>query len=134
MISLTSIQWQDGEKNETELLTQASVTKKDGWNIISYEDTEATGFEGSVTTIKVQESNVNATIIREGTANSVLCLEEGKKHFCHYGTPYGDMQIGVNTLKIENTLDKNGRLYMKYSLDLNSFFLSDNEIIMQIKN
>ncbi len=133
LISLTSIQWQDNEKNETELLTKASVSKTDGRDIISYEDTSATGFEGSTTTITV-DGGKTASIIRKGTANSVLSLEVGRKHYCQYGTPYGDMRIGVYTHAIDNTISENGRLYLKYTLDLNSSYLSDNEIIMTIKS
>ena len=44
------------------------------------------------------------------------------------------MRIGVYTHAIDNTIDKDGRLYLKYTLDLNSSYLSDNEIIMNIKN
>lgn len=133
LISLTSIQWQDDEKNETELLTHASLSKVGSQDVISYEDTSATGFEGSVTTITVDGSN-SASIIRQGTANSVLSLEIGRKHYCQYGTPFGDMRIGVYTHAIDNTIEKDGRLYLKYTLDLNSSYLSDNEIIMNIKN
>ncbi len=131
MISLTSIQRQYGEENKAELLTKATVSKSGGQDVISYEDTSATGFEGSITTITVNGSR-SASIIREGTANSVLSLEIGRKHFCQYGTPYGNMQIGVYTHAISNELAKKGRLYLKYTLDLNSSYLSDNEIIMTI--
>ena len=133
LISLTSIQWQDDEKNETELVTRASLSKTGSQNIISYEDTSATGFEGSITTITV-EGNDSVSIIRRGTANSVLSLEIGRKHYCQYGTPFGDMRIGVYTHAIDNTIEKDGRLYLKYTLDLNSSYLSDNEIIMNIKS
>ena len=132
LISLTSIQWQDNEKNETELLTKAFVSKNGGRDVISYEDTSATGFEGSTTTITV-DGDRSASIIRKGTANSVLSLEIGRKHYCQYGTPYGNMCIGVYTHAIENKISENGCLYMKYTLDLNSSYLSDNEIIMTIK-
>ena len=133
LISLTSIQWQDDEKNETELVTRASLSRAGSQDVISYEDTSATGFEGSVTTITVDGSS-SASIIRRGTANSVLSLEIGRKHYCQYGTPFGDMRIGVYTHAIDNTIEKDGRLYLKYTLDLNSSYLSDNEIIMNIKN
>ena len=132
LISLTSIQWQDNERNETELLTKASVSRSEGKDVISYEDTSATGFEGSVTTITV-DGDKSASIIRKGTANSVLSLEIGRKHYCQYGTPYGDMRIGVYTHAIDNTITKDGRLYLKYTLDLNSSYLSDNEIIMTVQ-
>ncbi len=132
-ISLTSIQWQDDEKSETELLTRARLAHEDGWDIITYEDTSATGFEGSVTTIKINKGK-SASIIREGSANSVLCLETGRKHYCQYGTPYGNLQIGVFTHQIKNSIEKDGRVYLKYTLDLNSSYLSDNEIIMTVQN
>ena len=63
-ISLTSIQWVEDEKSETELITKAFYEKKGNKNIISYEDTEATGFDGSVTTIEAEESKM-ASIIRK---------------------------------------------------------------------
>lgn len=132
MISLTSIQIQDDERSETELLTKAVFFHKDGFDIISYEDTSATGFEGSTTTIKI-DNGKTASITREGTANSVLSLEIGRKHFCQYNVPFGSMQIGVYTHIIENSLSENGRIYMKYTLDLNSSYLSDNEIIMTVR-
>ncbi len=132
-ISLTSIQWQDDEKSETELLTKAKLTHENGWDIISYEDTSATGFEGSVTTIKI-DCGKSASIIREGTANSVLSLETGRKHYCQYGTPYGSLQIGVFTHQIKNSIEKDGRIYLKYTIDVNSSYLSDNEIIMTVQN
>ena len=132
LISLTSIQWQDDEKNETELLTKANHIRRNGWDIISYDDTSATGFEGSVTTIKVDDGR-NASITREGTANSVLSLEIGRKHFCQYGTPYGNLQIVVYNNAIENTIAENGKLYLKYTLDIHSSYLSDNEIIMTVQ-
>lgn len=133
LISLTSKRFQDNEHDSSELVTRATYHKENGADVISYEDTEATGYEGSVTTITVDGSE-RACIMRRGTANSVLTMEMGKKHYCHYGTPFGDMQIGVYTHKIDNSLSIDGKLYMKYTLDLNSSFLSDNEIILSIKN
>lgn len=132
-ISLTSVQWQDREKSETQLVTRAKFDHVDGRDIISYEDTSATGFEGSVTTIKVNREKT-ASIIREGTANSVLSLEIGRKHYCQYGTPYGNLQIGVFTHQIKNSIEKDGSIYLRYTLDLNSSYLSDNEIIMTVQN
>ena len=132
-ISLTSIQWQEREKSETELITCAELTRTgDGSFVISYEDTEATGFKGSVTMIKV-DNEKSASIIRKGTANSLLSLEKGRKHFCQYGTPYGSFQIRVFTHSIKNRLSTHGELYMKYTLDINSAYLSDNEIILKIQ-
>lgn len=133
MISLRSIINQDGEKSETELFTKALYNRQKDTYTFSYEDTPATGFEGSVTTITVDGNN-SASIVRTGTANSNIMLEKDKKHYCHYGTPYGDFQIGIMTQFIKNNIETSGELALKYTLDLNSAYLSDNEIIIRIQN
>lgn len=133
LISLLSTQIQDGEKTESELFTNAEISCTKNYSTITYEDTEATGFEGSVTTVKVN-GNKEASVTRTGTSNSILLLEKGKKSYCQYGTPFGMFQIGVYTQTIENTLDTDGRLYLRYTLDLNASKLSDNEITITIQN
>ena len=65
LISLTSVQYQDDENSETELLTRAKLYNVNGRDIISYEDTSATGFEGSVTTITVEGSKSASINVRE---------------------------------------------------------------------
>ncbi|HAP79142.1 MAG TPA: DUF1934 domain-containing protein [Ruminococcus sp.] len=133
MISLKSIISQDGEISETELFTKAHYNRRNDTYTFSYEDTSATGFEGSVTTITVN-GNDCASIVRTGTANSNIILEKDKKYYCHYGTPYGDFQIGIMTQFIKNNIENCGELALKYTLDVNSAYLSDNEIIIRIQN
>lgn len=130
MISLTTVQIQDGEKFKTELMTKGTFSRSDSDYIISYEDTEATGFQGSVTTIKTCGKLVYIT--RQGTSNTAISFEPGKKHFSHYETPFGSMQIGVYSKNIINTIKENGRLYLNYSLDMNGSPISENEILIKI--
>ena len=74
------------------------------------------------------------TILRDGKSNSNLIVEKGKKHHCHYVTPYGEMMVGIYTHEIKNELNEHGgKLYMKYTVDINSSYISDNEIYMDIK-
>lgn len=130
MISLTTIQIQDGERVKTELMTKGTFLQSGSDFIISYEDTEATGFQGSTTTIKACGKIIYIT--RQGTANTAISFEMSKKHFSHYETPFGSMQIGVYTQNIINTIKENGQLYLKYSLDINANPLSDNEILIKL--
>lgn len=130
---MKSIQSVYNEKTETELITTGKFNIENNIFYISYEDSEATGFEGSVTEISVKE-NKYASIIRTGTTNSDLIIEIGKKHHCRYDTPYGSMSIGIYTHSINNELSENGGdLYMKYTIDINSSYMSDNEIILSVK-
>lgn len=130
---MTSIQSVHSDSTETELLTKGFYSMKDDSFSISYEDSDATGFNGSVTEISVK-SDKYASVIRTGSSDSDLIIETGKKHHCQYQTPYGSMDIGIYTHYIKNNLDENGgRLHMKYTLDINSTYMSDNEIIVNVK-
>lgn len=130
-LKLRSVLYADEERTETELLTEGTMEQTDGKFILSYEDSDATGFEGATTTITAENDSV-VSIVRTGTANSNLVIETGKKHHCLYGTPYGDITVGVFTHKIENDLSENGgKLYLKYTIDVNSAYMSDNEIYIE---
>lgn len=133
VIEMKSIQSIYSDKTETELITSGKFRRSGENFLISYLDSEATGFDGSETEITVT-GNKFASIIRRGTSSSDLVIEPGKRHHCHYSTPYGEMVIGIYTHAIENKLSENGgSLYMKYTIDINTSYMSDNEIIMNIK-
>lgn len=132
MITMKSIQSVHGDSTETELMTRGMYKINDDSFLISYEDTEATGFKGSVTEISVKADRY-ASVIRSGNSSSDLIMEKGKKHHCQYHTPYGAMDIGIYTHFIKNNLQKDGgTLHLKYTLDINSSYMSDNEIIVTV--
>lgn len=132
-ITLKGVQQVDRERSETELITGATFsTVKGGGFKIAYDETEATGFEGARTEITAF-GNESASIVRSGEAGTNLIIEKDKKHYCHYGTPYGDMTIGIYTQSIVNNLTADGGdLYLKYTVDINSSYVSDNEVYIEI--
>lgn len=133
MITMLSTQTVNDESNRTELVTEGSFSLSGDTASIRYEDSEATGFEGSVTEISVTGTRL-ASIIRTGSASSNLMIETGKKHYCHYAMPFGEMTIGVYTHTIKNGLTpEGGSLYFKYTIDMNGSYLSDNEIQLTVE-
>ncbi len=132
LINLTSIQTVDKESTKTELITSGELKGIDGGFEIAYDESEATGFEGSKTILTVK-GNEWASIDRVGKANSNLIIEKGTKHHCHYGTPFGDFTVGIYAHSIVNELRPDGgNLYLKYTVDINSSYISDNEILIVI--
>lgn len=131
MITMKSRQKTPDNAEETELVTLGSYAREDGILTLSYEDTDATGFAGSTTSVRVGEDDL-VTILRTGTANSNLTLEFGKKHFCLYQTPYGSMTLGVQARRILLEEEENGgHVQLEYTTDMNASFLSENEIDMR---
>lgn len=126
-----------GAPDVMELITEGTLRpvtlgKAQGWEI-SYNDSEATGFAGSVTTVSCIGEEL-ASMTRNGAANARLIIEKDRRHHCHYGTEYGDFMIGVCTDEIRNELEETGGdIYLKYTLDINSSYMSENEMFINVK-
>lgn len=124
-INLVSVQTDGEDSSSTELFTKGELSCQDGKFLISYEESQATGFQGAVTTLEVY-GNEKVIMQRKGSETSNLIIENGKKHFCHYGTPYGDFTMGVSATEIENGLSEDGgHLKFCYVLDINAGYIGD---------
>ena len=133
MIAMTSVQIVNDDRTETELVTEGTYRMEGDTAYISYADSEATGFDGSVTEVEVHGERL-ASIRRSGTATSNLVIETNKKHYCHYAMPFGEMVIGVYTHGIRNGLTpEGGELFMRYTIDMNGSYLSVNEIRLSVR-
>lgn len=131
-ITIKSTQTVDSDKDTTELFTYGRMESTDCGYKLCYDESEATGFEGSTVTLDVRPDAV--TMMRSGKAVSSLIIERGKKHHCHYGTEFGDFMIGIFTDEIKNGLkDNGGDIYLKYTLDINSSYMSENEMFINVK-
>lgn len=135
IITMTCVHDDDALSDSTdfELTTKGLFSRCDDKFSISYEDSEATGFENSTTVIEVRGVK-NASVRREGEAPSELVLEVEKKHHCHYGTPFGGLMLGVYTKSIDNRLsDEGGKLELRYVIDSNGSFVSENWISLSVE-
>lgn len=127
-IIIRSAQVMDGESDEMELSTLGRFYDKDGILYLSYDESEATGFEGHNTVLKMGPGK-KATMTRYGKANSQLIIEEGECHSCIYNTEFGSMDMDVRGRAHQLQLEENGgKLYLAYTLDLGGGLSSYNEI------
>lgn len=133
MITLNSVQIEGNDKSETELITKGTYNStQDGFKI-TYDESEATGYDGSTTILTIKGDSL-VTLQRVGTTTSNLFIEKDKKHHCCYGTPYGDFMVGITTKDIKSQLSKNGGdLYLNYVVDINASYVSEHKIYINIK-
>lgn len=133
-ITIRGIQKVDDEKDTTELFTQGNFYRKNNNYYISYDESGATGFQGSTTTLKV-EGNDKVTMIRSGSTRSHLIVQNGERNIGHYGTSEGHLAIGVYAKQIRSDLNEHGGdLFFSYNLDINSSLISENEVYINIKD
>lgn len=133
MLTLVSKQNDGQDESRVELVSEGTLSRTDAGYEISYKETEATGFVGSTTKLTICSPD-KVVMERYGSANSSLILEKGKRHHCHYGTPYGDFMMGVTTSFIKSTIGENGgTLDFKYVIDINSSYVGDCEINVDVR-
>ncbi len=133
LITIKSIQSNGSDKSEIEVITQGVYEKTSDGFVFSYDESDESGFDGASTTITTKGEN-EVCVQRTGSASSNLFIEKGKKHHCHYQTPYGELMVGITTKKIKSSLaDNGGDLYLNYVVDINSSYVAEHELIVNIK-
>ena len=96
----------DSGENAIELVTDGTFSYENGKGSFSYMESELTGLDGTKTTFDIDPMGIIMT--REGTMNSQLVFQEGKKHNFLYETPYGATTMGVNTKRVTVDLNEHG--------------------------
>ena len=131
-ITLISAAATEEGRDETEFFTVGSFTQDGDSYIIRYGENAEIGYESCFVTITIKGETV--LIERSAPAPSLLTVEKGKKHHMVYGTPYGDFMMGINAFEVKNDMTSaGGKLYLRYSIDINSDFVSENEINLTVK-
>jgi len=132
IITIDNTQYNENGEDHFTFSTLGDYCTDGDTRIIAYRDSAATGFEGSETTLHVNPGSV--TMIRTGEYASSLILEKGKRHTCHYGTPVGDLPLGIYTSRMNNDLtDTGGTLDFSYSLDLNANLFAATELKITVR-
>lgn len=118
LIKIIGTQTADGEQDVVELTTNGTLEQTDtGWKLC-YNETEATGMDGTTTTLDISEGRLN--LMRSGTHPSMLILEKNKRHHCNYNTPYGTFDLGTYTSELAYKLNNHGgELLFSYTLGFN---------------
>ena len=133
VISIKGIQKYEGQDSDTiELVTEGRLTRDEGGYTLSYQESELTGLEGTLTTIQVEGEQV--TLMRVGEVNSQMVFQEGRRHLSMYNTPYGAMAIGVNTRHLMADLnDHGGDIEIDYAIEVDHAIAGRNVFQIKVK-
>lgn len=132
MITVKSLQRIDDEVNETEIITEGTLeATADGYEL-RYIESDTTGYEGANTLLKINQNKFE--LLRTGSVEGELIIELDKKNFCHYGTPYGELIVGVQAKYIKNNLSIfGGKAEAGYVMDMNSVLVGNYELTVEVK-
>ena len=123
----------ESSPEEIELVTSGTLKRDSrGGFTISYQESELTGLEGTLTTIHVDGDEVS--LMRVGEFNSQMVFREGRRHLSLYNTPYGAMTIGVHTRHLLAELgDQGGELEVDYSVEVDHTVAGRNVFHISVK-
>lgn len=121
------------EQEVVELVTAGKLSDQPGGGfLLTYQESEVTGLEGTVTTIQVNGPRV--TMMRAGAFNSQMIFEEGRRHLSMYDTPYGALSVGINTRKMRAAIDKSGGdITIDYGLEIDHGAAGDNRFHITVR-
>ena len=124
--------YDDMEPDGTELITEGTMEVEEGRILLSYEETELTGMQGTTTCFVVEDKRV--TLVRSGSVNSQMVFEEGRQHTSLYETPFGEMAVDIQTAKLLHNLNERGGLMeIKYSIAVEHTVTGRNRFKIRVK-
>ena len=116
-----------------EINTLGLLRERDGCVEVFYEESEASGMEGSSSTVSFMRNSPEiVSMTRSGMVSTLLTFEAGKRYRCVYKTPYMPFEICVRTLKVENLLLTLGSLSIDYVIEIRGARAERTKFSMQI--
>ena len=126
LIKVVTVQVVEGEKDEMEITTTASLEGTADDYTIKYKEVDSEDNE-CVTTLRVEGGRC-INVSRNGEISTHMIIETGVRNISHHITPYGTFSLGINAVAIDSKVDENGgTLYFRYTTDLEMSIMSDIE-------
>ena len=119
--------------DETELMTEGFMTiGGDGGIVLEYQETELTGMEGTTTRFTIRDDTVLLT--REGSVNSQMVFQRGRRHSSLYETPWGTMLVDVDTTALAYRMNsRGGILEIRYTVAVDHQVTGRNLVKIRVR-
>ena len=133
IISIKGVQrYENADPDTMELVTEGRLEREGNSYTLSYQESELTGLEGTLTTFQIEPERI--TLMRVGGFNSQMVFQEGRRHMSMYNTPYGAMTIGVNTRHLLAELDdQGGEIEIDYAIEIDHSVAGRNTFQINVK-
>jgi len=134
LLTIEGQQWNNDEKPQAiRLMTEGRLYRKDpAWYVV-YDESEATGMEGTKTTMKVGDDGT-VSLIRTSSHGLRLSFAAGSRHITRMETPYGDLDVEIYTSMVQTQIsDAGGYIHLGYSIDFNNRERMNTRLDVEIK-
>ena len=123
----------DEPEQTVRLTTEGQYYQHDDVWHVAYDESEATGLEGTRTVLTVNKQGT-VTLARSGSTTMELIFVKGSRHITRMATPYGDLDVGIYTNLVESNLKASGgSIHLGYSVDFNQQETTTTRLDLEIR-
>lgn len=135
IIDIHSTQNLGAQYDKTELSTVGTLEQTDENYIIEYDEEQEPNEEPVHVTVTVARDESEVTMTRGGKYGSHLSIRRSSRALCNYGTPFGEILMGISGHDIEHEPSENGGEFnFRYDIDVNGSLVSRNKVKMIYRN
>ncbi len=124
-----------GTLEDVQLVTEGTLRLQGGAILLSYEESEISGFEGCTTNLTIEKDRVS--VRRSGDAvplDSVMTFTKGRRQQTLYETPFGPLPMELRTYDITGpTLQEDGSHVVSIDYDISIKGIADARKILDIE-
>ncbi len=123
----------DADGEPIEMTTAGEYYYKNGKHYVLYEEVMEGENKPTKNRIKIAPGLLELT--KSGVVNVHMLFEENCKNITHYYTPYGVLQMGLDTKLVHIEEEENEmQVAVDYALEINQEFAADCNIRISIKS
>ena len=125
------IEQEEEETDELEMTMSGKYYFRNGKHYVLFEETDEESQSVVKNRFKLSEDRLE--ISKKGVMNATMTFQRGEKSISWYGTPVGDVQLGIEVTDMqlmegEDEIEMN----VAYALEMNSEHVSDSRIRLRI--
>lgn len=122
----------DEDEEAVEVVTPGSFYSEGSSYIAVYDETEISGMEGTTTTLKIGKEEFS--LIRTGSTSTKMNFKEKDKNVSLYNTPYGMLELTIETQKLNiNVGDNGGDVLINYLISISGQKPQNTNLKINIK-
>lgn len=118
-IEIVGTQRLNGDSDKIELTTVGTLQTEPETLVFRYTEQQEPPEEPVYVQVRLRRDQTEAEILRTGAYGSCLTIARGQRNLCRYGTPYGDVLMGIYGKAVEiqeNAADGRCSCVMKLTL------------------
>ncbi|MCM1307446.1 MAG: DUF1934 domain-containing protein [Butyrivibrio sp.] len=125
---------EDADENETiEVINIGSYYKRSGKHYVRYEELTENSSVVNVNLLKISDNEIE--LIAKGRTGTHMIFTMGKKNMTYYSTPFGGMNIGIDTYDVNVNEEENLiTIDIYYGMELNLDYVAECHVHMEIES